>query len=407
MVRVNGNYMLLQGSYLFSEVAKRVKAYQQAHPEKKVIRLGIGDVTQPLVPTVVKAFSEAVEEMGKKETFHGYGPEQGYEFLREAIAKVDFQQRGIAIDPDEIFISTGAKEDTGNFQELFDINISLAIPDPVYPVYVDSNVMAGRSGRFSQGRYVRFGYLDATVENDFKPAVPRKKFDLVYLCFPNNPTGQVLTRDELKQWVEYAHRHGSILLFDAAYEAFVDDPAIPKSIFEIDGAREVAVEFRSLSKTAGFTGTRCAYTIVPKDVKVYTRRGQSVSLHSLWFRRQSTKFNGVSYPVQKAAAAVFTPQGQKEIGEVIAYYKENARLIFEAIRSLGFSVTGGKYSPYIWFKTPMDSWKFFDYILEGAQVVGTPGVGFGRNGEGYFRLSAFGERENVIEAINRLKSLSW
>jgi len=407
MVRVNENYTLLQGSYLFSEVAKRVKAYQQNHPDQKIIRLGIGDVTQPLVPSVIRAFHEGVDEMGKKETFHGYGPEQGYEFLREAIAEVDFRKRGIPISADEIFISTGAKEDTANFQELFDTRVAIAIPDPVYPVYVDSNVMAGRAGRWHQGRYTNFFYLDATAENDFKPAIPKKRFDLVYLCFPNNPTGQVLTRDELKAWVDYAHKHGSILLFDAAYEAFVEDPSLPRSIFEIEGAREVAVEFRSLSKTAGFTGTRCAYTIVPRDVKVRTKKGHTLSLHALWFRRQSTKFNGVSYPVQRAAAAVFTPEGQREISEVIRYYKENARLIYEAISSLGMVCTGGKHSPYIWFKTPMDSWRFFDYLLEKVQIVGTPGIGFGRNGDGYFRLSAFGDRHHVLEAIERLKGLSW
>ncbi|URA10945.1 LL-diaminopimelate aminotransferase [Thermospira aquatica] len=406
MVRVNENYTLLQGSYLFSEVAKRVRMYQEKNPEKKIIRLGIGDVTQPLVPSVVKAFQEGVEEMSKKESFHGYGPEQGYEFLREAIAEVDFRKRGIDISPDEIFISTGAKEDTANFQELFDQKVSVAIPDPVYPVYVDSNVMAGRSGRLKNGRYERFFYLDATLENNFKPEIPKKRFDLIYLCFPNNPTGQVLTRDELKAWVEYAHKYGSILFFDAAYEAFVSDPSLPKSIFEIEGAREVAVEFRSLSKTAGFTGTRCAYTIVPRDVKVYTKKGHAVSLHALWFRRQSTKFNGVSYPVQKAAAAVFTPEGQKEIQEVLAYYKENARIILEAIREIGFPCTGGTHSPYIWFKTPMDSWKFFDYLLERVQIVGTPGIGFGKNGDGFFRLSAFGDRSNVKEAIERLKTIS-
>lgn len=407
MVRVNENYTLLQGSYLFSEVAKRVRKYREAHPEKEIIRLGIGDVTQPLVPSVIKAFYEGVEEMSRKESFHGYGPEQGYEFLREAIARVDFQERGISISADEIFISTGAKEDTANFQELFDTRVSIAIPDPVYPVYTDSNVMAGRSGKFYKGRYINFLYLDATLENNFKPKVPKKRVDLVYLCFPNNPTGQVLTKEELKKWVEYAHKYGSILLFDAAYEAFVSGSSIPKSIFEIDGAKEVAVEFRSLSKTAGFTGTRCAYTIVPKDVKVYTKKGYAISLHSLWFRRQSTKFNGVSYPVQKAAAAVFTPQGQKEIQEVLLYYKENAKLIYEVINGIGFPCTGGEHSPYIWFKTPMDSWQFFDYILEKVQVVGTPGIGFGKNGDGYFRLSAFGDRQNVIEAMNRLKTLHW
>ncbi|MCX7882360.1 MAG: LL-diaminopimelate aminotransferase [Brevinematales bacterium] len=407
MVRVNENYTLLQGSYLFSEVAKRVRMYQEKHPEKKIIRLGIGDVTQPLVPSVIRAFQQGVEEMARKETFRGYGPEQGYEFLREAIARVDFQERGISVSPDEIFISTGAKEDTANFQELFDTKISLAIPDPVYPVYVDSNVMAGRAGKLSHGRYTRFVYLDATLENDFKPALPKKRVDVVYLCFPNNPTGQVLTKEELKQWVEYAHRYGSLLLFDAAYEAFVEDPSIPKSIYEIDGAREVAVEFRSLSKTAGFTGTRCAYTIVPKEIKVRTKKGHTLSLHSLWFRRQSTKFNGVSYPVQRAAAAVFTPEGQKEIREVLNYYKENARRIRDAIVSLGLPCTGGVHSPYIWFKTPMDSWRFFDYLLENIQVVGTPGIGFGKNGDGYFRLSAFGDQSNVLEAIERLKTLSW
>lgn len=405
MIRVNPHYSKLSSSYLFSTIAKRVKEFQQKNPQAKIVRMGIGDVTLPLPPACIAAFHEGVEELASADTFKGYGPEQGYEFLREAIAKNDFQTRGVSIQPDEIFISDGSKCDTGNFQELFAQDIRIAVPDPVYPVYVDTNVMAGRTGKFHHNRYEGLIYLDSTEKNDYVPPPPNKAVDLIYLCFPNNPTGAVATKEQLSAWVEYAHRNKALILFDAAYVAYIKDPAFPQSIYEIPGAEEVAVEFRSFSKTAGFTGTRCAYTVVPHRVKAYDESGSVASLHSLWTRRHTTKFNGVSYPVQKAAAAIYTPAGKKQVQANIDYYLENARIIREQMKSMGYSSTGGINSPYIWVKTGQDSWDFFDFLLEKAQVVTTPGSGFGRCGEGYIRISAFNTRENVQEAMKRIANL--
>jgi len=404
MVYINENFTKLQGSYLFAEVSKRVKEYQQKNPSKKIIRLGIGDVTEPLPPSVIKGLEKAVYEMGEKETFQGYPPYEGYDFLRNIIAKVDFESRGVQISPEEIFISTGAKEDTANIQELFSINSRLAIPDPVYPVYVDSNVMAGRAGDFKDGRYDRVVYLPCTIDNNFSPALPGEKVDLIYLCFPNNPTGKALRREELKKWVDYARENGAIILFDAAYEAYIREEDIPHSIFEIEGAREVAIEFRSLSKTAGFTGTRCSYTIIPKSLVAFDKRGNKYGLNSLWLRRQSTKFNGVAYIIQKGAYQVFTEAGRREIKKIIDYYLENAKIIGNGIKSIGLSYSGGINSPYVWVKIPegLTSWQFFDELLEKYQVVGTPGAGFGKCGEGYFRLTGFGKREDILEAVERL-----
>lgn len=407
MIRVNEHFQKLQGSYLFSEVNKRAREYQAKNPDKKMIRLGIGDVTRPLVPSVIKELGRGVKEMGDARTFRGYSPDLGYDFLRAAIAKVDFADRGVSISPDEIFITSGAKEDTANIQELFAQDLTIAIPDPVYPVYVDSNVMAGRSGDFVDGRYSRFVYLNCTADNGFTPELPSKPVDLIYLCFPNNPTGQVMGKKELKKWVDYARENRALILYDAAYEAFIRDESIPHSIFEVEGAKEVAIEFRSMSKTAGFTGTRCAYTIIPKEVKAYDENGKGHSLGALWARRQSTKFNGVAYIIQKGAAAAFTEKGRKEAQKVIDYYLDNAKIIMEGMKTLGLSYSGGTNSPYIWFKTPgkTTSWEFFDILLNQVQVVGTPGAGFGKCGEGYFRLTSFGKREDVIEAVERIKRL--
>lgn len=408
MIKINKNYNRLPGNYLFSEISKQISEYSAKNPEKKIIRLGIGDVTKPLTPKVIENLNEAIKEMSSKSTFKGYGPEQGYLFLRELIAENDFKSRGINICADEIFVSTGAKEDTANFQELFDNDIKIAVPDPVYPVYVDSNVMAGRSGDYVNGRYTNFVYLECTQENDFKPELPKEKVDLIYLCFPNNPTGQTATKEELKKWVDYAKANKALILFDAAYEAFIKDDNIPKSIFEIDGAKEVAVEFRSLSKTAGFTGTRLSYTIIPKELVIWDDQGKEYELNKLWNRRQSTKFNGTAYIIQKGASVVFTPEGREEINKIVEYYMNNARIIKEGLTSIGIQSTGGINSPYIWLKTPSDmtSWDFFHKLLNEIQVVGTPGSGFGKCGEGYFRLSAFGEQENVIEAVKRISNLS-
>ena len=405
MIQINENFQRLQGSYLFSEVGRRIREYQANNPDKKVIRLSIGDVTQPLAPTVVQAMREAVEDMSKMETFRGYPPEIGYDFLRNAIKKNDFEKRGVSISEDEICISTGAKEDTANIQELFSANAKIAITDPVYPVYSDSNVMAGRSGEFTYGRYRNYVYLDCNEENGFVAELPKEKVELIYLCSPNNPTGSVMTKDQLKTWVDYAHRNKAFILFDAAYEAYIRQDDLPHSIFEIEGAKEVAIEFRSLSKTAGFTGTRCAYTIIPKEAKAYDANGKAVSLLDLWTRRQSTKFNGVAYVIQRGAAAVFTEQGQTECKKIIDYYLENARLIAGMLESIGLKYYGAKNSPYIWHKTPggMDSWKYFDTLLEQIQLGGTPGVGFGKNGQGFFRLTSFGRREDVLEAMERFK----
>ncbi|WP_434511148.1 LL-diaminopimelate aminotransferase [Desulfitobacterium sp. AusDCA] len=407
MAFVNENYLKLPGSYLFSEIARRVNKFKQKNPSADIIRLGIGDVTRPLPAAVIEAMKKAVEEMGHAETFRGYGPEQGYEFLSQAIIDHDFTPRGVNLSTDEVFISDGAKSDTANFQELFGVNNTIAVSDPVYPVYVDTNVMAGRTGFPNEkGQFEKLVYLPCTEENGMKPALPQSRVDMIYLCFPNNPTGMTLSHEELKQWVDYARENKSIILFDAAYESFIREENVPHSIFEIEGAREVAVEFRSFSKTAGFTGTRCGYTIVPKEVMVYDPKGEAHSLNTLWLRRQTTKFNGVSYPVQAAAAAVFTEAGQKQVKETIDYYMENARIIRDGLQKAGYKVFGGINAPYIWMKTPdnMESWEFFDKLIREANVVGTPGAGFGANGEGYFRLTAFGTRENTERAIERIIS---
>lgn len=402
---MNENYLKLPGNYLFSEIARRVNEFKNNNPEANIIRLGIGDVTRPLPQAVVEAMKKAVDEMGQPETFRGYGPEQGYDFLLEKIVEHDFTSRGINISQDEVFVSDGAKSDTANFQELFGTGNILAVTDPVYPVYVDSNVMAGRTGFIKENnQFDKIVYLPCTEENGMKPSLPTGKIDMIYLCFPNNPTGMTLTKEELKKWVDYAREHKSIILFDAAYEAFIQEEGVPHSIFEIEGAREVAVEFRSFSKTAGFTGTRCAYTIVPKDVKVFDTKGEAHSLNPLWLRRQTTKFNGVSYPVQAGAAAVFSTEGQQQVKENITYYMENAKIILNGLKNAGYKVFGGTNAPYIWLKTPdnMGSWEFFDKLMHEANVVGTPGAGFGANGEGYFRLTAFGTRKNTEKAVERI-----
>lgn len=407
MITINENYLKLQASYLFSDIAKRVAKFQQENPEKEVIKLGIGDVTKGLTPSIIEAFHKAVDEMASDSTFRGYGPEQGYGFLREAIAVNDFQSRGAAIVADEIFVSDGAKCDTGNIQELFANDIVIAIPDPVYPVYLDTNVMAGRTGFFEDGRYQNIVYLDSTKENNFVPALPTENVDLIYLCFPNNPTGSTITKDELAQWVRYAKENKALILFDAAYEAFIQDDSLPKSIYEIEGADEVALEFRSFSKSAGFTGTRCAYTVVPKKCMAYDSKGNAHSLHALWNRRHCTKFNGVSYPIQKAAEAVYSPEGKVECQNLVNYYMKNAKLICETIEALGYSYVGGINSPYIWIDGRTDSWEFFDMLLNKAGVVCTPGAGFGKCGNGYIRISAFNSYENVVKAMERLtKALS-
>ena len=409
MVKINPNFLKLQGNYLFAEIARCVKEYTEANPDKKVIKLGIGDVTEPLNPTVIAGLNEGVAEMSKRETFQGYPPYEGFDFVREAIAKNDFADRGINISKDEIFVSTGAKEDTANFQELFSTDMKIAITDPVYPVYLDTNVMSGRGGDFANGRYSNVTYLDCNAENNFIPAIPTGKVDIIYLCFPNNPTGQVATKAQLTKWVEYARANNALILFDAAYEAFIREPDIPHSIFEIPGARECAVEFRSLSKTAGFTGTRFAYTIIPNDVMITDETGAKHQLNKIWVRRQATKFNGVSYIIQKGAAAVFTPEGQVQVKKTIDYYLENTKIIGAGLSKLGIGYTGGKNSPYIWLKTPngLGSWDFFHKLLNEANVVGTPGVGFGKCGEGYFRLTGFGARANIEEAMERFAKLKF
>jgi LL-diaminopimelate aminotransferase len=405
VIRVNENYLKLQSSYLFSEIAKRVAAFKETHPEQEIISLGIGDVTCALPAACVAAFHDAVNEMGDERTFRGYGPEQGYVFLREKIALHDYQEHGAKITADEIFISDGAKCDVGNIQELFAEDAVVAVPDPVYPVYVDTNVMAGRSGNWGDAGYRGLVYLESTEHNNYVPVLPKTKVDLIYLCFPNNPTGATIGRKELREWVAYAHENKALIIYDAAYEAFVKDSTLPRSIFEIQGARQVAVEIRSFSKTAGFTGTRCAYTVVPGDCHVYTRSGDTVPLHALWLRRQTTKFNGVSYPVQRAAEAVFSAEGKEQVRALIDYYMNNAGHIRRKFSDLGFHCTGGDNSPYIWIKSDMTSWDFFNVLLEKAGVVCTPGSGFGRCGEGYVRISAFNSRENVEKALQRIGSI--
>jgi LL-diaminopimelate aminotransferase len=402
MIRINENYIKLKASYLFSDIAKRVNAYVAANPAKPVIRLGIGDVTEPLPPACIAAMHAATDEMAQRATFKGYGPEQGYAFLREAIAQHDYAARGCKIEADEIFVSDGSKCDCGNIQEIFAQDARLAIPDPVYPVYVDTNVMAGRTGGNVDGRYQGVTYLDSTPANGYVPAIPSVATDLVYLCFPNNPTGAVATRAQLAAWVAYAKKHKAILLFDSAYEAYIRDASIPHSIYEIEGAREVAIEFRSFSKTAGFTGTRCAYTVIPKTLVAYDHAGNAHPLHALWNRRHTTKFNGVAYPIQKAAAAIFTDAGKQQTRALTDFYLGNAKLIREAVAQWGFTCIGGDNAPYIWVNTGRDSWEFFDLLLNQAQVVCTPGAGFGKCGEGHVRISAFNSRENVEAALARI-----
>lgn len=405
MFRINENFQKLPGSYLFAEVARRVKAYQEKHSDCEIIRLGIGDVTKPLVPAVIEAMHAAVEEMGHEETFHGYGPDFGYDFLINAIREGDYAQRGVEVAFDEVFISDGAKCDVGNIQELFSPDAVIAVTDPVYPVYVDSNAMAGRAGDYVDGRWDRLVYLPCNAENGFVPPLPETDVDVIYLCYPNNPTGTVLTKAQLKRFVDWAKAHGALIIYDAAYRAYVTNPDIPLSIYEVEGAREVAIECNSFSKTAGFTGTRCAYTVIPHDVCGIGQHGEKVALNDLWKRRMATKFNGVSYPVQRGAAAVYTPEGQAQIKAVIADYMENARIIRDSLTAKGFTVFGGTDAPYIWLKTPdgMDSWTFFDKLLDECHIVGTPGAGFGPSGEGYFRLTAFNTREKTMQAMERVK----
>jgi LL-diaminopimelate aminotransferase len=402
MIRINENYSKLKASYLFAGIAQRVAAYTSAHPDRPVIRLGIGDVTEPLPAACVEALHAAADDMSRRETFRGYGPEQGYAFLRDLVSQRDYADRGCSVDPDEIFISDGSKCDCGNIQEIFATDIRVAVPDPVYPVYVDTNVMAGRTGEAADGRYGGILYLDSTAATGYVPQVPEAPADLVYLCFPNNPTGAVATKGQLKAWVAYARRNRAVILFDSAYESYIRDPAIPRSIYEIEGARDVAIEFRSFSKTAGFTGTRCAYTVVPKTLMAWDRAGQPHALHALWNRRHTTKFNGVSYPVQRAAAATYTDAGRSQTRALTDFYLGNAQLIRAAMAGLGLKCVGGDNAPYIWVDVGRDSWAFFDLLLEKAQVVCTPGAGFGRCGEGHVRISAFNSRENVETALGRI-----
>jgi LL-diaminopimelate aminotransferase len=405
MATINDNYLKLKAGYLFPEIARRVNAFVAANPTAPVIRLGIGDVTEPLPEACREAMIQAVHDMSDRDSFKGYGPEQGYAWLREAIAKADFQARGCDIDASEIFISDGSKCDCGNILDIFGSDNRIAVTDPVYPVYVDTNVMAGHTGDADEsGKYGGLVYLPITAENDFTAQIPTEKVDIIYLCFPNNPTGATATKAHLQAWVDYAKSHGSLILFDAAYEAFIADPALPHSIYEIEGARDCAIEFRSFSKNAGFTGTRCALTVVPKTLMGKAKDGSDVSLWTLWNRRQSTKFNGVSYVIQRGAEAVYSEAGQSQIKALIAFYMENARIIREQLTAAGISVFGGINAPYVWVKTPdgLSSWDFFDKLLQDCNVVGTPGAGFGAAGEGYFRISAFNSRDNVNEAMRRI-----
>ena len=404
MFQINDNFQKLPGSYLFSTIAKKVAAYQEANPDKEIIRLGIGDVTQPLAPAIIDALHKAVDEMGNAATFHGYAPDLGYEFLRKAISDNDYKARGCDISADEIFVSDGAKSDSANIQELFSANSRIAVTDPVYPVYVDSNVMAGRTGTYDAQKetWSNVIYMPSTADNGFVPELPKEVPDMIYLCLPNNPTGTTLKKEQLQVWVDYANKNGSVIIFDAAYEAYISEADVPHSIYECNGAKTCAIELRSFSKNAGFTGTRLGFTVIPKDLK-----SGDVMLHSLWARRHGTKFNGAPYIIQRAGEAVYTEEGQKQTGEQIAYYMNNAKTILEGLKSAGYTVSGGVNAPYIWLKTPdkMTSWEFFDYLLEKANVVGTPGSGFGPSGEGYFRLTAFGSYENTVKALERIKAL--
>jgi LL-diaminopimelate aminotransferase len=407
MALVNIHYLNLQNNYLFADIAKKVNVFKVTHPKADVISLGIGDVTQPLCPAVIDAMHRAVDEMATAENFHGYGPEQGYRFLREAIVRNDFQPRGIHLSPDEIFINDGAKSDTGNMQEVLHWDNFIGVTDPIYPVYIDSNVMIGRCGTFEDGKWTNVTYMPCTAENGFVPKIPEDKhMDVIYLCYPNNPTGTVISRQELRKWVNFALKNDALIFYDAAYQAYIQDPDIPHSIYEIRGARKCAVEFRSYSKTAGFTGVRCGYTVVPKEVTVATFEGERIPLHQLWLRRQSTKFNGASYISQRAAEAIYTPEGKEQVQQTIDYYMQNARHMLTVLRSLGFECYGGENAPYIWMRTPSgtSSWQFFEELLYGAHVVCTPGVGFGPSGEGYVRFTAFGSHEQTEEALRRIEN---
>lgn len=408
MATINNNYLKLPGSYLFSEIARRVAAYKEAHPEADIIRLGIGDVTQPLPAACIEAMHKAVDEMAHAETFRGYGPEQGYEFLTKEILKNNYEPYGLHFGTDEIFVSDGSKSDCGNIQEIFGTDCKVAITDPVYPVYLDTNVMAGRTGELqADGHFAGVTYLPCTAENNFAPALPEEHVDIIYLCCPNNPTGTTLPREELKKWVDYAKKEEAVILYDAAYAAYITEEDAVRTIYEIEGATEVAIEFRSFSKTAGFTGTRCGYTIIPKAVKGRAADGSEVELRRLWNRRHTTKFNGTAYIVQRGAAAIYTDEGKAQVKDTIGYYMENARIIREGLKAAGIEAFGGVNAPYIWLKTPnnMPSWDFFDKLLTEINVVGTPGAGFGPCGEGYFRLTSFGDRENTLRAVERIKTL--
>lgn len=404
MFKLNDNYLKLPGSYLFSTIGKKVNAYSAANPDKKIIRLGIGDVTQPLAPVVIQALHHAVDEMGKAETFRGYSPDLGYEFLRNAIAENDYRARGCNISADEIFVSDGAKSDSGNIQEIFSLDNRIAVCDPVYPVYVDSNVMAGRTGNYDGNTEIWSNviYMPCTAANNFAPELPKETPDLIYLCFPNNPTGATVTKAQLQEWVDYANKVGAVIIFDAAYEAYISEADVPHSIYECEGARSCAIELHSFSKNAGFTGVRLGYTVIPKDLKC-----GDVALHSLWARRHGTKYNGAPYIVQRAGEAVYSEEGKAQLKKQVAYYMNNASYIYNGLKEAGFTVSGGVNAPYIWLQTPKDmtSWEFFDYLLENVNVVGTPGSGFGPSGEGYFRLTAFGSYENTVEAVDRIKTL--
>lgn len=405
MALVNEHFLKLQSSYLFSDIAKKVNSFKVTHPKSKIIRMGIGDVTQPLAPAVIEAMHKAVDEMAHKETFHGYGPEQGYPFLIDAIIKNDYESLGIFIEPGEVFISDGAKSDCGNIGDMLRHDNSIGVTDPVYPVYIDSNVMAGRTGICMDGKWTDVVYIPCTAENQFVPQLPSRRVDIIYLCYPNNPTGTTLTKDQLKKWVNYALDNDAIIMYDSAYEAYIKDANIPHSIYEIKGAKKVAIEFRSFSKTAGFTGVRCGYTVVPKELKAYTLSGDPVSLNKLWLRRQSTKFNGTSYITQRGAEAVYSPEGKAQIRATIDYYMKNASIMKEGLEQCGLKVYGGTNAPYLWVKAPdgLTSWKFFEKLLYEVYIVSTPGVGFGPSGEGYLRLTAFGDRDETIEAIGRIK----
>lgn len=408
MVLINENYTKLPGSYLFSEIARKVNEFKAANPTADVIRLGIGDVTKPLPKASIEAMHKAVDEMASAETFRGYGPEQGYDFLVNKIVENDYKAHGLDIQTDEVFVSDGSKSDTGNIGDILGTDNIVAITDPVYPVYIDTNVMAGRAGDLgTDGKWNKIVYLPCTAENNFVPELPKTKVDIIYLCYPNNPSGTTLTKSELKVWVDYAFANKALILFDSAYEAYITEDDVPHSIYEIEGAKKVAIEFRSFSKTAGFTGTRCAYTVVPKDLMAYTSKGDEVSLNKLWNRRHTTKFNGVPYVIQRAAEACYSPEGKKQVKDTIEYYLNNAKIIREGLTEQGLKVYGGINSPYIWVKTPngMSSWEFFDYLLNELNIVGTPGVGFGPSGEGYLRLTAFGTLENTKEAVKRLKKI--